>query len=66
MCMRSSWDDDATYFFFKCGNRFTAHQHLDVGNFLVYRHEELIGDGGHYDGFGTRHDVNYHLRHGGP
>ncbi len=59
---RSSWDEDATYFFFKCGNRFTAHQHLDVGNFLVYRHEELIGDGGHYDGFGTRHDVNYHLR----
>ena len=59
---RSSWDEDATYFFFKCGNRFTAHQHLDVGNFLIYRHEELVGDGGHYDGFGTRHDVNYHLR----
>jgi hypothetical protein len=24
--------------------------------------EELAGDGGHYDEFGTRHDVNYHLR----
>jgi hypothetical protein len=59
---RSSWDDDATYFFFKCGDRFTAHQHLDVGNFLIYRGEELVGDGGHYDGFGTVHDVNYHLR----
>ena len=59
---RSSWDEDATYFFFKCGNRFTAHQHLDVGNFLIFRHEELVGDGGHYDGFGTLHDVNYHLR----
>ncbi len=59
---RSSWDEDATYLFFKCGNRFTAHQHLDVGNFLIYRHGELIGDGGHYDGFGTPHDVNYHLR----
>ena len=22
----------------------------------------MAGDGGHYDGFGTRHDVNYHLR----
>ena len=59
---RSSWDEDATYLFFRCGNRFTAHQHLDVGNFLIYRHGELIGDGGHYDGFGTPHDVNYHLR----
>ena len=47
---RSSWDDDATYFFFKCGDRFTAHQHLDVGHFLIYKHEELAGDGGHYDG----------------
>ena len=59
---RSSWDDDATYFFFKCGDRFTAHQHLDVGHFLIYKHEELAGDGGHYDAFGSPHDVNYHLR----
>ncbi|MBN1421672.1 MAG: heparinase II/III family protein, partial [Planctomycetes bacterium] len=59
---RSSWDEDATHFFFTCGDRFTAHQHLDVGHFLIYRHEELAGDGGHYDGFGTDHDVNYHLR----
>ena len=60
--MAGWYDDDATYFFFKCGDRFTAHQHLDVGNFLIYKHEELVGDGGHYDGFGTQHDVNYHLR----
>ena len=59
---RSDWTDDATYFFFKAGDRFTAHQHLDVGHFLIYKHEELAGDGGHYDGFGTPHDVNYHLR----
>ena len=59
---RSSWDEDATYFFFKCGDRFTAHQHLDVGHFLIYKHEELVGDGGHYDSFGSSHDVNYHLR----
>ena len=59
---RSSWDEDATYFFFKCGDRFTAHQHLDVGHFLIYKHEELAGDGGHYDAFGSPHDVNYHLR----
>jgi hypothetical protein len=59
---RSSWDEDATYFFFKCGDRFTAHQHLDLGTFLIYRGEELAGDGGHYDEFGSEHDVNYHLR----
>ena len=59
---RSSWDDDATYFFFKCGDRFTAHQHLDVGHFLIYKYAELAGDGGHYDDFGSVHDVNYHLR----
>jgi hypothetical protein len=59
---RSSWDEDATYFFFKCGDRFTAHQHLDVGHFLIYKYEELAGDGGHYDSFGSSHDVNYHLR----
>ena len=59
---RSSWDEDATHFFFKCGDRFTAHQHLDNGHFLICKHEELIGDGGHYDSFGSKHDVNYHLR----
>jgi len=59
---RSSWDEDATYFFFKCGDRFTAHQHLDVGHFVIYKQAELAGDGGHYDGFGSLHDVNYHLR----
>jgi hypothetical protein len=59
---RSSWGEDATYFFFKCGDRFTAHQHLDVGHFLIYKYGELAGDGGHYDEFGTTHDVNYHMR----
>jgi len=59
---RSSWNEDATYFFFKCGDRFTSHQHLDNGQFLIYKYEELAGDGGHYETFGSSHDVNYHLR----
>ena len=59
---RSSWQEDATYFFFKCGDRFTSHQHLDNGHFLIAKYNELAGDGGHYDSFGSRHDVNYHLR----
>lgn len=59
---RSSWDEDATYFFFKCGDRFTSHQHLDVGHFLIYKNEELIGDGGHFYAFDTNHEVNYTAR----
>ncbi|HIE28186.1 TPA: twin-arginine translocation signal domain-containing protein [Candidatus Poribacteria bacterium] len=59
---RSSWNEDATYFFFKCGDRFTAHQHLDVGHFLIYKYEELVSDGGHYDKFASDHVVNYYLR----
>ena len=59
---RSSWEEDATYFFFKAGDRYTAHQHLDIGHFNIYKYEELACEGGHYDVFGTRHDVNYHLR----
>ena len=59
---RSSWEEDATYFFFKCGKRFTAHQHLDVGHFYIYKHEELATEGGHYAGFGDRHDANFYSR----
>ena len=59
---RSSWENDATHFFFKCGDRFTAHQHLDNGHFLISKHQELAGDGGQYYYFGGRHDTNYLLR----
>jgi len=59
---RSSWSEDATYFFFKCGKRFTSHQHLDVGHFFIYKHEELASEGGHYADFGGAHDANYYLR----
>ncbi|MHB9029028.1 MAG: heparinase II/III domain-containing protein, partial [Candidatus Latescibacterota bacterium] len=59
---RSSWEEDATYFFFRCGDRFTAHQHLDNGHFIIWKNAELAGDGGHYAEFGPAHDVNYHLR----
>jgi hypothetical protein len=59
---RSSWEEDATWFFFKCGKRYTAHQHLDVGHFFIVRHEELASEGGHYAGFGDAHDINYYLR----
>jgi len=59
---RSSWQEDATYFFFKCGPRFTSHQHLDAGHFDIYRGGELAGDGGQFYGFSTDHEVNYLCR----
>ncbi len=59
---RSSWEEDATYFFFQCGNRFTAHQQLDAGNFLIYKYDELIGNGGHFYSFASDHEVNYLVR----
>jgi len=59
---RSSWQDDATYFFFKCGDRFTSHQNLDNGHFLIYKREELAGQGGQFYSFATAHEVNYMLR----
>jgi heparin/heparan-sulfate lyase len=59
---RSSWKDDAAYLFFKCGKRFTAHQHLDVAHFYIYKNEELAGEGGHYDTFGGVHDTQYTIR----
>ncbi len=59
---RSDWSESATQFYFKCGDRFTAHQHLDNGHFLIARHELLAGDGGHYDDFASPHAVNYYLR----
>lgn len=59
---RSSWKEDATYFFFKCGKRFTAHQHQDVGHFYIHKHAELASEAGHYDTFGGLHDVNFYTR----
>ncbi len=59
---RGDWSENATYFFFKASDRFTSHQHLDAGHFLIHHHDQLAGDGGHYDEFGSLHDVNYHLR----
>ncbi len=59
---RSSWQPDATHFFFHCSKRFTSHQHLDVGHFLIYKHDELVGDGGHYDSFDNDNCVNYYMR----
>ena len=59
---RSSWEDDATWFSFKCGDRFTSHQHLDLGHFNIFKYRELAGDGGQFYSFASDHEVNYLLR----
>ncbi|HYF48823.1 MAG TPA: heparinase II/III family protein, partial [Planctomycetota bacterium] len=59
---RSSWDEHSTYLFFKCGDRFTAHQHLDVGHFLLAKQDQLLGDGGVYTNFCDDHVCNYYMR----
>ncbi|MCZ7649529.1 MAG: heparinase II/III-family protein [Planctomycetota bacterium] len=59
---RSDWTGEATYFFFRCADRYTAHQHLDAGHFLIYKHAPLAGDGGVYDSFDSQHTANYYLR----
>jgi len=58
---RSSWEGDSTYLYFKCGDRFTAHQHLDVGNFIIFKNAPLIMPGGWYT-WGDVHAVNYYIR----
>jgi hypothetical protein len=59
---RESWNEDSAYLFFRSGKRFTSHQHLDNGYFVLFKHEELLGDGGHYDSFNSDHTINYYLR----
>ncbi|MBE7467482.1 MAG: heparinase II/III family protein [Planctomycetes bacterium] len=59
---RGDWSGDATYLFFRCADRFTAHQHLDAAHFLIYKHAPLAGDGGVYDAFDSSHTSNYYLR----
>ncbi|MCW8131941.1 MAG: heparinase II/III family protein [Planctomycetota bacterium] len=59
---RSSWEGDATYLYFRCGDRYTGHQHLDVGHFMIARHGLLVGDAGVYDSFQSNHGSNFYLR----
>lgn len=59
---RSDWSEEAVHLLLKASDRFTAHQHLDVGHFAIYRGAELAGDGGHYDDFNSAHVINYYTR----
>jgi len=70
--MRSDWSDYATtmnespvnYISFKAGNKFWFTQNQrDQGDFVIFRNgQELLSDGGEYDGDGGPHTSNYHWR----
>jgi heparin/heparan-sulfate lyase len=56
---RSDWSKDATWFRFECGPFFTNHQHLEVGNFEIFRHEPLATESGEYSDYDDSHAVNW-------
>ncbi len=59
---RSDWGDDATWFHFNAGPLWTGHQHLDIGNFEIYKGESLATESGEYVNFSSNHAINYLMR----
>lgn len=59
---RGSWEKDATWLRFECGDHYIGHQHLEVGNFEIYREEPLATESGYYDSYNSNHSVNWYIR----
>jgi hypothetical protein len=59
---RSDWTDSASWLRFECGDFFANHQHLEVGNFEIFRYESLATESGEYSDWGSSHAVNYLIR----
>ena len=58
---RSSWEEDATFGFFQCGDERAGHQHRDNNAFTIHRFAPLAIDSGVYEG-GSPHYPNYSRR----
>jgi heparin/heparan-sulfate lyase len=56
--MRSSWDEDATWARFQCGDHYSWHQHYDQNSFEIFHGGPLATTGG---SFGS-HDANHYIR----
>jgi hypothetical protein len=56
--MRSSWDEDAVWARFQCGDHYSWHQHYDQNSFDIFHGGPLATSGGSY---GTN-DTNYYIR----
>jgi hypothetical protein len=59
---RSDWSDEATWMRFECGDLFAHHQHYEVGNFEIVRHERLATESGEYEDYTDNHSVNWLIR----
>ncbi len=60
--IRSGWGANDVFFRFNCGDYFTGHQHLDQGNFTIFKHAPLVIDSGYYANWGSKHRENYYTR----
>ena len=58
--MRSSWEPDATFALFICGDWFGGHQHCDNNSFIIHKRAPLAIDSGVYDA--GPHRANYSAR----
>lgn len=56
--MRSSWDEDATWARFQCGDHYSWHQHYDQNSFEIFQGGPLATTGGSYGS----HDANHYIR----
>jgi hypothetical protein len=56
--LRSSWDEDAVWARFQCGDHYSWHQHYDQNSFDIFHGAPLATNGGAY---GTN-DTNYYIR----
>lgn len=58
---RSGWGPDDSYVWFKAGDNYWSHTHLDVGHFDIYKGGALALDSGfNYGvGYGSDHHMNY-------
>ena len=59
---RGDWSDDASWLRFECGDYFVGHQHFEVGNFEIFRHEPLAAESGEYVDYLSNHSVNWLIR----
>ncbi len=59
---RGSWDDDATWLRFECGDYFNQHQHFEAGNFEIFRREPLAAESGIYCDWSGPHSLNWLIR----
>jgi hypothetical protein len=63
--MRSDWNSpDATWIAFWAGPHIDTHQHLDQGNFTIFKRRDLAPKTGHYDADNVKssHHLAYYTR----